>query len=297
VKAMRVENARYHELINGFTDWLKTLNYAESTIYGWPRYMEEFFFNLEKQRLFLIENVTGKSVQDYFVYLSRRQKQNLAGALSLNSLRNRLTALRGFSRYLRETGGGNLDIPVQLPVYRKLDYVILTKKEIKTLYEATDETLLGLRDRAMLGIYYGCGLRRNEGAALNIEDVQLEKEQIFVKKGKGYKERYVPIAAAIKPDFENYLNYARPFLTKPNPKERAFFIGMHGRRVTHGNLYERLQQLKEKAGIIKPVGLHTLRHSIATHLLQSGMSLEFVSRFLGHSSLESTQIYTHIANA
>jgi integrase/recombinase XerD len=293
---MRVKNERYRELVNGFTDWLETLNYAESTVYGWPRYVQEFFFYLEQQRLFLIENVTGKSVQDYFVYLSHRQKQNLPGALSLNSLRNRLTALRGFSRYLRETGQGNLDIPMQLPVYRKQDYVILTRKEIKALYDVTDETLLGLRDKAMLGIYYGCGLRRNEGAALNLEDVQLEKEQVFVRKGKGCKERYVPIATAIKPDLENYINHARPFLTKLNPKETAFFVSLRGKRTLAGNLYERLQRLKEKAGIIKSVGLHTLRHSIATHLLQSGMSLEFVSRFLGHSSLESTQIYTHIAN-
>jgi integrase/recombinase XerD len=293
---MRVENARYQELINGFTDWLKTLNYAESTVYGWPRYVQEFFSYLEKQNLFLIENITGQNVQNYFLYLTRRQKHNLPGALSLNSLRNRLTALRGFSRYLRETGQGNLDIPVQLPVYRKMDYVILTKKEIKALYDAADETLLGLRDKAMLGIYYGCGLRRNEGAALNLEDVQLEKEQVFVRKGKGCKERYVPIATAIKPDFENYINHARPFLTKLNPKETSFFVSLRGKRTLSGNLYERLQRLKEKAGIIKPVGLHTLRHSIATHLLQSGMSLEFVSRFLGHTSLESTQIYTHIAN-
>jgi integrase/recombinase XerD len=296
VKAMRVENARYRELINGFTDWLETLNYAESTVYGWPRYVSEFFFYLEQKDSPAIEAITGQIVSDYFLYLSRRKKQNLPGALSLNSLRNRLTALRGFSRYLRETLQGNLDIPVQLPVYRKLDYVILTKKEIKALYDATGETLLGLRDKAMLGIYYGCGLRRNEGAALNLEDVQLEKEQVFVRKGKGCKERYVPIATAIKPDFENYINYTRPLLTKLNPEETAFFVSLRGKRTLDSNLYERLQRLKEKAGIIKPVGLHTLRHSIATHLLRSGMSLEFVSHFLGHSSLESTQIYTHIAN-
>ena len=91
----------------------------------------------------------------------------------------------------------------------------------------------------------------------------------------------------------NYINYARVILTRYE-SEKALFIGEHGKRLTGTTLITRLQKLAKLAEINKKIGLHTLRHSIATHLLQSGMKLEFVSQFLGHSSLESTQIYTHI---
>ena len=99
----------------------------------------------------------------------------------------------------------------------------------------------------------------------------------------------------MKRDIENYIDYARPFLVERNPTERSFFISNYGLRLSGNMIYERFKQLKEKAGISKAAGLHTLRHSIATHLLCDGMKIEYVSQFLGHSSLESTQIYTHLS--
>lgn len=216
--------------------------------------------------------------------------------MSLNSLRNNLSALKRFGKYLRETEQGNLEVEMQLPVNKYPSIEILSQKEIKELYYATDQTVLGMRDKAMLSVYYGCGLRRNEAVNLNVEDILLERNKLIVRKGKGYKERIVPITGKIKEDLENYINYARIDLIERNPSEKAFFVGLRGNRISGNMLYERLKQLREKAGIIKDVGLHTLRHSIATHLVQDGMDIEFVSKFLGHSSLESTQIYTHIAN-
>jgi integrase/recombinase XerD len=169
----------------------------------------------------------------------------------------------------------------------------LTPIEIKRLYEATTEDKLGLRDKAMLALYYGCGLRKNEGLSLNVNDILFEKELVLVRKGKGYKARYVPLTGLNKTVIEDYLNYSRPYLLN-GKKEEALLLNVNGKRLK--TPFERICKLKREAGIKKPVGLHTLRHSIATHLLQSGMKLEQIQRFLGHSSLESTQIYTHVAN-
>ena len=146
----------------------------------------------------------------------------------------------------------------------------------------------------MLAAYYGCGLRRNEGVNLDISDILFDKNFVFVRKGKNYKERYVPMSAGVKEDLQNYIDFVRPVLIKSNAK--ALFLNQHGKRLGSNSMADRLQNLKEKSEINKEAGLHALRHSIATHLLQSGMELEKIKRFLGHSSLESTQIYTHIAN-
>jgi integrase/recombinase XerD len=293
---VELKNKTYKNHIGRFQSWLQTLGYAKSTVTGSPAYVNEFLFYLENKEIKRLNQINNQVIKDYFIYLSRRKNNRKEGALSINSLRNNLSALRRFSKYLRETGQGNLEVSVKLPVNTPQIKTILTKAEIKMLYETTDQTILGLRDKAMLSVYYGCGLRRNEGAALDLNDILLDKNKIFIKKGKGYKERFVPITMAIKEDLENYLQNARPFLISKNLSEPAFFVGIKGSRLSGNMLYVRLQQLKEKTGIIKEIGLHTLRHSIATHLLKDGMKIEMVSQFLGHESLESTQIYTHVTS-
>ena len=297
MKHLQLKNIEYKNLESGFASWLETLGYARSTVDGSPGYIKAFFFYLEQKGIFILSEITNQVIKDYFVYLSRRRKYNYnkTGSLSINSLRNNLGALKRFGKYLRETGQGNLEVEMHLPVNKYPAKEILTQKEIKELYYATDQTILGMRDKAMLSVCYGCGLRRNEAANLNVDDILLEKNKLIVRKGKGYKERIVPITGKIKDDLESYILYARSFLVEKNTEEKAFFISFHGNKIKGQTLYERLKRLGERAGIIKEIGLHTLRHSIATHLLRDGMDIEFVSRFLGHSSLESTQIYTHLS--
>jgi site-specific recombinase XerD len=191
-----------------------------------------------------------------------------------------------------------LEVPLKVKPEKYPPRVILTRDEIRRLYQVTDNTQLGYRDRAMLGVYYGLGLRRSEGVGLDVKDVLLKKNLVYVRKGKNYRERYVPVSQVVRTDLENYILYVRDsfFYSPEKRKNPALLVSMQGRRVAGTTLIFRLQLLAEKAGIDKTVGLHTLRHSIATHLLSSGMSLDSICRFLGHSSLESTQIYTHLSN-
>jgi integrase/recombinase XerD len=202
--------------------------------------------------------------------------------------------MRNLARYLRETERESFEVDIQLQGGSKNIKTIFTKAEIKALYSACDGDVLGIRDRVMLAVYYGCGLRRNEGVNLDTGDILPGKNLLFVRKGKNYKERYVPLTEAVKEDILNYLDYARPVLIKKQTS--SLFLNSRGERITASMLAERLKKLKCRARIDKAAGLHTLRHSIATHLLQSGMKLAQIKRFLGHSSLESTQIYTHIVN-
>jgi integrase/recombinase XerD len=281
-------------LEESFGEWLHLLNFEQSTVRYAPRKVREFFCWLEQQQITELSAITKPVIENYFEYLKERRNNRRKGKLSRNYLRTHITALRKLARYLRETGRESFEVDVWLPGKTRSIKTIFTLSEIKTLYNACEGDALGLRDRAMLAVYYGCGLRRNEGISLDISDVLLNKNLLYVSKGKNYKERYVPMTEAVKEDIMNYLDFARPmFLYK---QTNALFLSHSGSRLITQGMATRLQKLKEKAGIDKEAGLHTLRHSIATHLLQSGMKLSQIKRFLGHSSMESTQIYTHIAN-
>jgi integrase/recombinase XerD len=285
-------------LEGSFEKWMKTLGYAGSTVYGSTRYVRDFFFYLKTLKITELEAIGPEVLQGYYKYLQKRRNKRRTGGLSDNYMNSNFNALRRFSRYLQETGRPFFEVSVRIRPDKEPPRIILTAEEIKTLYKACGSDYLGVRDKAILSIYYGSGLRRSEGISLDVRDILLREKLIFVRTGKGYRERYVPMTGAVRDDLEEYIyqgrEHIRSFKKDTNPE--AFLLSMQGKRMCGSQVIERIHKLVQAAGINKPVGLHTLRHSIATHLLQSGMTLEEVSRFLGHSSLESTQIYTHLAN-
>lgn len=301
MRSIQLENPQYRLLEKGFENWLRTLNFADSTVYNSPAYLKAFFHFLEQQQVNSLDKVNKEHIRDYITYLSQRKNQRRGGGLSVNYLTSNINALKRFGRYLRETRKQNLEVDIKLPPEKETAKTILTKAEILILYKSCPTNdyrwkyaMTGLRDKAMLGIYYGCGLRRSEGLELDITDIDLNRGLVHVRKGKGSKERFVPIGESIKQDFKDWLSVRGEYLKQVG--EQAFLLSPRGNRISGNALLIRLKRLVETAGINKDIGLHSLRHSIATHLLQQGMSLENVSRFLGHASLENTQIYTHLKN-
>jgi site-specific recombinase XerD len=291
---MELRTPEYINLESRFKDWLRLLNFEPSTIKYAPIKAREFFEWLESKQINEISTVTKPVINEYFQYLKTRQNKKKGGKLSKNYLRTHLTALRKLARYLRETGQESFEVDLQLPGNAHNIKAIFSLTEIKALYAVCDSDILGIRDKAILAVYYGCGLRRTEGVNLDTDDILFNRNLVYVRKGKNYKERYVPMSAGVREDLQNYIDYARPVLIKQATK--ALFLGsQNGNRIGSTGIADRLQNLKERAEINKEAGLHALRHSIATHLLQSGMELQQIKRFLGHSSLESTQIYTHLS--
>ena len=290
---IRIQSKEFIALEKSFGEWLEMLNFERSTVRYAPVKAREFFYWLERHKILSVDNLTAGTISDYFYYLSARENQVKGGRLSKNYLRTHLTALRKLSRYLRENGHEGFETDIAITGTTRKSINVFTKSEIKALYRSCEGDLLGVRDKAMLGVYYGCGLRRSEGVSLDQEDINFEKGLLYVRKGKNYKQRFVPFTGTVKEDLYNYLHFARPMLARGN--EQAFLLSQRGNRLCEEAMVDRLKALKEKALIDRPGSLHTLRHSIATHLLQSGLSPEKIKHFLGHSSLESTQIYTHIA--
>lgn len=280
-----------------FERWLRTLGYADSTVYLSTHYVRDFFFYLKRRNLSEIEEISTVVLDDYHRYLQKRSNLRRTGGLSGNYINSNINALRRLSRYLQESGKPFFEVETRIKVEKETLKTILSWEEILKMYRSCKTDSLGARDRAMLGVYYGCGLRRSEGISLDVKDVMLKERLVFVRKGKGNRERYVPMTGSVAQDMEEYISQARDQIrgVTGGKTMEALFISMKGKRLCGNQVIARLQSLAREAGINKQIGLHTLRHSIATHLLQSGLTLEEVSRFLGHTSLESTQIYTHLS--
>ena len=316
MKRLPVVSPAYQYIEKSFKEWLEALGYSWQGVYYMPIQIRGLLNYLERQNKAQLADITTEAIKDYY-YNELKQRKNLmrdAGTLSNKHLNKNLQALRKFVEYLRQTG--KLQIPILNIKQEQIienKPTVLTEEEITQLYKATETIpdkmkhakprefyeMLNHRDRAMLAIFYGCGLRRNEGYHLDIADIRLESAIVHVRKGKGYKERFVPISKKGMENITAYLYDARPMMIRDN-KEEAFFLNHNGRRLGGQMLMLCLQSLSRRTNNTelqqKEIGLHTLRHSIATHLLAHGMNLEKIKDFLGHSSLESTQIYTHLIN-
>jgi integrase/recombinase XerD len=279
--------------------WLETLGYKPKSVKLAGNIIREFFSFLEQNNTHHLKDYKDSHVSQYLEYLQHRPNQNKNGGLSMGYINKHITSLRLFGNYLQTTGKACFTIKCELFKTSEIA-TYLSKPQIQALYKAAKDqiNLYHQRDTAMLSIFYGCGLRASEGAALNINDILFEKGLVYVRKGKNYRERYVPLNKQVKSDLMNYIAGQRNELLN-GAKTEALLLGRRGQRWGFGGMYNRLQILKKQTNDEnlkqKTFGLHILRHSIATHLLQSGMKLEYISRFLGHKSLETTQKYTHLA--
>ena len=275
------------------------MNYAESSGDRGANKVREFFdWVMIERKIEAIEGITDEVVRSYFEYLKNRISERTGQGLSLNYIRTYQVELKRFSRYLSETNQGHIEVSIELKSKGnpKRQVEIFTKEQIEKLYDTCEDDLLGIRDRAMLSVYYGCGLRRHEGVSLEVRDVQFNRSILHVRKGKNYKERYVPMVGRVRNDLSDYIKYGRPMLEN-NKTGNGLFVSYRGGGVGGTMMGIRFKKLKTKANINHEGSLHALRHSIATHLLEAGMTLENIARFLGHKSLESTQIYTHLSSA
>src|SRR6056297_2883764 len=251
-------NRSYQNILQNFKKWLQTLGYAESTVYASVNYTRDFFTWLESKQVTHLNQVNGKMLREYHRHLETRKNRRRSGSLSANYITRNINALKRLSKYLQETGKGTLEVELKSRPDDKPLKTILTPEEVKALYRACDSDYLGIRDKVILAIYYGCGLRKSEGLALDTSDILLREKRIFVRKGKHYRQRWVPITESVKEDLEEYLFTARQkILGFKNISTDAFFLSMRVRRMCGNALIERVYRLTREARIEKQVGLHT----------------------------------------
>jgi len=302
MKKLKLQNEVFKMFVVNYKEWLDILGYAESTVYYLPNHLQEFFYYAEQKQIKTLKEITPKTIKEYYRELKERANERRNGSLSKSYLNKHQQALKKFKEYLQNHNYKDFNVHLKWetnPTEEKLN--ILTQSEIKQLFKATEishsDSRFRLRDKAILTILYSCGLRRNEAVHLDISDILFDKERVYVRKGKNYKERFVPINRRNAEILEDYIYEARPEFYQAKESE-ALFINHHGTRMQGMSFANRLKVIvastNNKTIENKRITLHILRHSIATHLLQKEVPLESIKTFLGHSSLESTQIYTHL---
>jgi integrase/recombinase XerD len=291
-----LQSAAYKLLLQSFTEWLDVLGYSTLSIPCHVSILKNFLQHQEENNKTSIAEITAADANDFIEKLKNSIGVRIKRPFSNNHINKNINTLKLCSRHLRETGKSSVGFALQLLKTVQAKPVWLTQKEIQQIYDAIKEDVLGIRDKAMMAIYYGCGLRLNEGASIELKDIDFTKKILHVRKGKHYKERFVPIAEKNMQEIKLYIDYARATLLQENKHDFLFVDANRGRKMIKASLYTRLKKLMKRAKIKKQAGTHTLRHSIATHLLQSGMKLEKIKDFLGHAHLDSTQIYTHLVN-
>ena len=300
MKHLPIHSPDFIRALDGFSGWLQTLGYAPSSVYGLPNMVREFLWLGEAQGLQRADQLDAALVHTFFTWLLKRSNHRRGGGLSITHITKYRQALRLFARFLVHTrgpSGAGVGFAVEITLTKPSPRVptVLSLEQIRALYAASGDDGLAARDRAMLAVFYGCGLRRAEGLRLNREHLDWGKRLVLVQGKPGrdgaHRQRLVPMTGRVAEDLQAWLG-----VHTHNP----VFVSGQGRRLTSQTLAMRLKSLAQKAGIVAcpagaPVSLHGLRHAIATHLLAAGMRLEDIRRFLGHRSLEATQIYTHIA--
>lgn len=264
-----------------FTTYLQTLGYSKTSVYMLPNCVNDFLKFTSKT----VQEIVSADILVFYEHLQIRPNKRLSGGLSATYIYHHIYALKLFFNWLLAIGEiqqcpiSNLDFKQQNANKRH----ILSLQEIQNLYTTADNYM----EKALLGIYYGCGLRRTEGEKLNVQDVDLKQGLLYVREGKGAKSRVVPMGEKILQDLKNYVYVER----KNHEKETAFFVNKRGLRLRGALANTILKNMLQRIEIHENISLHNLRHSIASHLLHQGLSMEYVRDFLGHHHLESTQVY------
>jgi integrase/recombinase XerD len=309
MKKFIVEGRSYQRLLREYQMELERLGYSKNSCSKYPRSVKEFLKQMEAQGINSVSKVRRSDITEHEQYLRQRPNYRYGGALSDATVAEHLFGVRLFFDYLERTRqiAENPMSALQFKQPKTPERAILTQQEIKELYAAAQT----LRERAMLSLFYGCGLRRKEAVALSVSDIHFTEGLLYVREGKFGKRRVIPLPERIKQDFKNYYYYEREpplvpsSLVPPSGGDRgassggdrgAFMLNSKGRRLQAQGYNKMLRRLLKKAfgeTAKASISLHSLRHSIATHLLERGVKMEYVRDFLGHSSLNVTQIYTH----
>jgi len=284
------------ETIENFRIYLLQLGYSKSTCYMLPECMKGFFEYLSADKAghntTTIESITQQHIINFVEYLQIRPHKRKEGGLSECYIYHHIYALKLFFSYLEETNQIKYN-PISVMKFKRPKYnhrEPLTQEEITQLFE-TAETI---KEKVILHLFYSCGLRRSEAENLKIKDVHLKSGMLYVREGKGHKRRAIPITEKVITDFETYYLQERNKNQTTARDTEYFILKRFGKRMSGSSYNKIVKEISKKTGLEREISLHYLRHSIATHLLENGLTVEYVRDFLGHSYLEATQIYTKV---
>ena len=274
-----------------FKHQLKTRGYAEATIEGYRKNLDRFATYLTGRDIDDIKQVTRQTVADYRLHVMNEDNAMETKALKIRAVKRLFEYLEETHRLLVNPTEGIVETCRK---NRKIGPV-LTMNEVKRLLEQPNPSFkTHIRDRAMMEVLYSTAIRLDELLHLEVYHADFKDKVLYVRKGKGNKQRVVPLGKHAIRYLREYLEKVRPFYAKKNPKERRIFLLNTGLAMTPESVRGILFKYRQQAGIKKSASPHTLRRSCATHLLQNGADIRYIQKLLGHRHLSTTQAYTKI---
>lgn len=270
---------------------------AKATVSAYESDLNKYVAWLQTHGITKPDDIAKQDVEDYIATLD-------ADGESARSKARRLASIHEFHRFALAQHAVSVDVAASVKAPKGASVLpdVLSVDEVSRLLDAaavggsTDPVVL--RDKALLEFMYATGCRVSEAVGTNLDDIDLE-EKVVRLMGKGSKQRLVPLGSYARNSVVAYLNAGRGELERRStakvPERRALFLNKRGKRISRQSVWEIVKTAGERAGITKPLHPHTLRHSFATHLIQGGADVRTVQELLGHASVTTTQIYTHVS--
>ena len=276
--------------INNYIRLLRVKNLSKNTIDAYQRDLKKYINYIQVScEISNLKEIQPEHIRSYIHYLTD-------DSLSSRTIARTLSSINRFHTYLcmEEIVNENPAVSIKRRKIPQTLPNVLSVEEVEEILDNIDtESILGKRDLALLEILYSCGLRVSEACTLRGIDILQDSEMIRVR-GKGNKERLVPMGPRAMEKLDQYLQYSRPKLLKLGSEVGEIFLSRNGKPLTRMTIYNILIKYSTEAHIKKQISPHTFRHSFATHLLEGGADLRAVQEMLGHSNIVTTQIYTHL---
>lgn len=280
------------KLCMDFKLWASTTGYASKQPNAYASLVAKFLSFLEKNAVYTLQDINNNHLIGFHQFLCNRKHPIQGTPLSSATIRQYLSILRLFFQYLIDIGEVE-GVPNHLYTHVKVTYKrrnIISVEEFRLMLKKANNSI----EKALLCCAYGCGLRRGEIVRLNIKDIDLNNQTLLVRYAKMHKTRVIPLTNQILVLMKCYLHKYR-FRMKHRNETSALFMHKNGIRMSgfalNNMLKKLIQRTQDNDLIQKRITLHCLRHSIATHLLNNGAQIEFVMDFLGHSDIDSTNLY------
>lgn len=292
---------RFDVLLAWYCEYMTINNYRPRTVRDYQYEVSFFRCWIENATdIGDIDELDPAMLHDYAASLFDR-------GLGARTIHHKLAALSSFFKACYENNKlyGNLSRHIQLPrITRSLPAGILTESEVQRIFEYLDSASASLtvktltdavllRDRAAFDVLYSTGMRKSELRNLINGDIDYENGLVSIREGKGGKDRVVPIGKKSLAAIERYISEARPLLS--TAASDTLFITRRGKPLDDQTLYQTIINVTKGAGIERHVKVHAIRHTCATHMLNHGADIRYVQELLGHASLTSTQVYTHVS--
>ncbi len=291
-----IEHTGFYPYLLEYNETMTIRGYSKSTLHRRESDIRRFIGWCDERSINIPQDITKPILERYQKHLYYYRQRN-GQPLSATSQNHYLTSVRQYFKWLTQQNYLLYNPASELVIIKQNPSlpVVLSVEEINQLLAQPDITKPnGLRDRAILELFYSTGIRRTELCNLTMQDISLSRETVYVRQGKGNKDRLIPMGKRALHWLTRYLNEVRPTLMI-DVKEVAFFLNDYGTVFRDTKVGDKVKRYLRNAGLDVPGSCHLLRHAMATHMMDNGAEIRFIQAMLGHETYKATQMYTHVS--